>query len=854
MNNDTPNPRKDTNRFSFLNKLWLKIIGFGFLGLLSFFIWMGLTQVPPLEELENPKYDLASIIYDVNGVAFGRYYIEDRVAITYDELSTHVKTALLCTEDERFFEHNGIDLRALARVGFKTLILRQESAGGGSTITQQLAKLLFKRPDMSQMSAPKKLFTLVFTKLKEWVTAVKIERNYTKEEIMAMYLNKFEFINGAHGIEAAAQIYFNKNQKNLSISEAATLVGMLKNPSFYNPNRFIERCTERRNIVLSLLVQADYIKADQAITLQRIPLDMSQFARNTQSEGPAPYFRAELTKWVNQLLVDKNIKKADGSEYHIYTDGLKIYTTVDLTYQKYAEEAVSEHMKWNQERYWKVWKNKDPWTFDTDDAQKKIRLDILDSQLKGTERYLDLRKKYLGESLTSIDEQYIDLPMSDNVIKAIQEVKTGKTNWGALSREGVIETAYANDYINLMQSPKFEKLYGKYLELQAEFEKIAKKPIKMMIFDYSKAGEKEVEMSPYDSVRYHRMHLQAGFLAVDPSTGHVKAWVGGINHKYFKYDHTTMRRSVGSTMKPFVYTQAIAVQGISPCQEFDDIQYTIAPSDPGFEVDKEWSPANANEEFTGNKYNLFHGLLYSKNSITVRLVKEMGTVNLIRDLLQNVGIPKDLRLPNGRLAVPNLPSICLGAVDLTLMEMTGAYSAFGNNGTYVQPIFVTRIEDKNGKVIYQGIPNRKSAINPLYNSVMVELLKNNVAGKFGLGIKSPIGGKTGTTNDYTDGWFMGVTPTLVTGVWTGGDDKWIRFLTLNDGQGYVMARPISQLFLKKLEKDTTGIYNSNAKFPKPPPGFDELIDCAKYKFITPASERKSILNEKLKKEDFEEEF
>jgi len=348
--------------------------------------------------------------------------------------------------------------------------------------------------------------------------------------------------------------------------------------------------------------------------------------------------------------------------------------------------------------------------------------------------------------------------------------------------------------------------------------------------------------------------MQAGFLVLESNTGHIKSWVGGIDHKYFKYDHATMRRSVGSTMKPFVYTQAIAVQGISPCQEFDDIQYTIAPGDAGFEVNQEWSPANANEEFTGNKYNLFHGLLYSKNSITVRLLKEMGTVNLVRDLMHNLGIDKNLRLEGGRLAIPNSPSICLGAVDLTLMEMTGAYSAFGNNGTYVQPIFVSRIEDKNGKIIYQGIPNRKTAINPLYNAVMLEMLKNNVGGKFGLNIKTKIGGKTGTTNDYADGWFMGVTPNLITGVWSGGDDKWIRFLNLNDGQGYVMARPISELFFQKLEKDETSGYDYKANFPTPPAGFTEMIDCEKYKYIRPADERRTLLKDKLKNEEFDEEF
>ncbi|MBK9734294.1 MAG: transglycosylase domain-containing protein [Saprospiraceae bacterium] len=818
------------------------------------FLAVSFSDLPSFEDLENPKYDLATVIYDVKGVPFGRYYVEDRVAVDFKQLSPNIKQALLVTEDDRFYNHCGIDLRALARVGFKTLILRQESAGGGSTITQQLAKLLFKRPKMHKMSAPMRFITLITVKLKEWVTAIKLEKSYTKEEIMMMYLNKFEFINGAHGIEAAAQIYFNKSQDSLHVDEAATLVGMLKNPSLYNPKRFPAKCKIRRDLVMNLMHQEGHIDKVALDTLTLKEIDMTSFDRKTQSDGPAPYFRAELTKWVKDLFDKQQIKKTDGSAYNIYTDGLKIYTTIDLTYQKYAEEAVFEHMKWNQQRYFKVWKNRDPWTFETDDAQKALRADILDSQTKDSERYLALREKIMGTILQHLDEKFPNVPFSDNVIKTLIQISNNAISWNQAKQDEKLDVVYSDAYHRIINDEKWEKLKTAYTTLQEEYKKIFSTPVKMKVFDYNTNKEKEVEMTPFDSVRYHKMHLQAGFMALEQSTGHVKAWVGGVNHTYFKYDHATMRRSFGSTMKPFVYTQAIAVQGISPCQEFDDIQYTIAPGDAGFEVDKEWSPANATEEFTGNKYNLFHGLLYSKNSITVRLVKEMGTVNLIRDLLHNLGIDKNLRLENGRLAVPNLPSICLGAVDLTLMEMTGAYSAFGNNGTYVQPIFVSRIEDKNGKLIYQGIPSRKSAINPLYNAVMIAMLKNNVGGQFSLRIKSKIGGKTGTTNDFTDGWFMGVTPTLVTGVWTGGDDKWIRFLTLDEGQGYIMARPISELFFQKLEKDEKSGYDWKADFPKPPLGYDELVNCEKYKYIRPSTERKTLLKEKLKNEEFDNEF
>ncbi len=852
MENNQPAPHNPAyGRYN----LWLRIIsGSMVVFIILTFLFISLSDLPSFNDLENPKYDLASVIFDAKGTPFGRYYIEDRVALEYDQLSDHIKQCLLVTEDDRFYSHSGIDLRALLRVGFKTLILRQESAGGGSTITQQLAKLLYKRPETKGLPAHKKLFALIVSKLKEWVTAVKLEKSYTKEEIMSMYLNKFEFINGAHGIEAAAQIYFNKNQKDLAIDEAATLVGMLKNPSLYNPKRFTKKCKERRNVVLLLLKENDYINKIAFDSLSAKEIDMTGFSRKTQSDGPAPYFRAELTKYLKELFSRQNIKKTDGTPYNIFTDGLKIYTTIDLTYQKYAEEAVWQHMKWNQERYWKVWKNLDPWTFETDDYQKKIRADILEGQNKASERYLSLRTKYLGSILTQIEEAYPGIPMSDNVIKTLDSISTNRTTWRNATSSGRLDIVYQDRYHRLINSNTWPFVIQQYKLLQEEFKKIFSTKVRMKIFDFNSEGQKEVEMTPFDSVRYHKMILQAGFLAVEPSTGFVKAWVGGLNHKYFKYDHATMRRSVGSTMKPFVYTQAMAVANIAPCQEYDDIQYTIAPGDSGFDMIEEWSPANATEEFTGNKYNLFHGLLYSKNSITVKLLKEMGNVAPVRDLLHNLGIDKNLRLENGRLAVPKLPSICLGAVDLTLLEMTGAYAAFGNNGTFVQPIFISRIEDKNGKVIYQGIPKRKSAINPLYNAIMIAMLKNNVGGQFAMNIKSKIGGKTGTTNDYADGWFMGVTPTLVTGTWTGGDDKWIRFLTLDEGQGYIMARPIAELFFQKLEKDKMCGYDYLADFPTPPSGFDELINCAQYKTIKPSTERYIHKKEKEKKEEFDNEF
>lgn len=822
-------------------------------GLFLLFWIINKDDLPTFEQLENPKYDLASVIYDANNDPIGKYYVENRETIKFDELSPNVLNALVSTEDERFFDHSGVDIMALMRVGFKTVLLQQESQGGGSTISQQLAKLLFERPDMRGLGKIRRTQKLIATKLKEWITAVKIEQRYTKEEIVTMYLNKFEFINGAHGIEAAAQTYFTKNQKDLNIEEAAVLVGMLKNPSLYNPKRFPKKSQERRNTVLNQMYKSDHISKEVRDSLSGIVISMDHFSRKTQSEGPAPYFRSELTKWLRDLFKTQGIKKPDGTEYNIYTDGLKIYSTIDLNYQRNAEEALKEHMKWNQDRFWRVWKNRDPWTYDADRYQRDIRAEVFEKRVKASERYLILRNKYLGDVIESIRENNAEIPLNDNAIKALIRIEDRKSTWSEEITNNNIKEKYERDYKSFIKTENWSKLKGQWVKLVDQYKIDFNKAVPMKVFDYEK-GEVDTLMTPIDSVRYHNMHLQGGLLSVDPSTGYIKAWVGGIDHNYFKYDHVNSRRAVGSTIKPFVYTTAIALQGILPCQTFDDIQYTIAPGDANFNLLDEWSPANANGEFTGNKYNLYHGLLYSKNSITVRLVKEMGNVRVIKELLRNVGINTELELDNGQVAVPELPSISLGAVDLTLYDMAGAYTTFANDGTYTQPIFVTRIEDKNGRIIYTGIPQRNTAINPLYNSVMVDMLRNNVGGKYGMGLKSKVGGKTGTTNDYSDGWFMGITPELVTGIWTGGDDKWIRFLTLDEGQGYVMARPIFEKYMRKIENDSLVIYNAEADFPKPPPGFYDLIDCEKYKSLTPEDEQSQIQQNKVNRDEFEEEF
>jgi len=811
-------------------------------------------EMPSFSQLENPEYDLASIIYDTKDRPFGKYFIENREQISINELSPLVHDALISTEDERFYSHTGIDFKALVRVAIKTVLFQQESSGGGSTISQQLAKLLFKRGSLSGQGTFQKIIKLVKIKLKEWIVAIRLEKQYTKEEIMIMYLNKFEFINGAHGLQAAAQTYFGKGQEELLPEEAAVLVGMLKNPSLYNPKRFPEKTKQRRNVVLNQMYLKELLTKEAFDSLSLKKVDMSNFKRDAHDVGPAPYFRSELTKWLQQLLKDEKITKANGSSYDVYRDGLKIFTTIDLDYQRLAEQSVHEHMADNQKKFDKVWKNKNPWTFEATPEQKEIRANVLNRKVKETERYIGLHNKYLGAIKSKVSKIIGDVPLNENVIKNLMKVKNENAKLSKLVADEIIKGKHQKAYEKLLTLDEWSELKSSYKRLQEDFEVVFNTKIKMKVFDYSEEGEKEVEMSPLDSVKYHNKHLQAGFLAIEPSTGEIKAWVGGVGYKYFKFDHINSRRQVGSTIKPFVYATAISLQGLSPCQEFEDIQYSIVPGDANLQVDTVWSPANANGKFTGNFYNLYQGLLYSKNSITVRLVKEMGSVEVIREVLNNVGIDKNERYPDGRLVIPNVPSICLGAMDLTVLEMSGAYTTFPNGGSYTEPVFVSRIEDKNGSVLYVGVPERKQAINPLYNSVILDMLQNNVGGKYGIGVDVPIGGKTGTTNDYADGWFMSVTPELVMGTWVGGDDKWIRFLTLENGQGFKMARPIVKNFVKKLEADSLANFNSKVSFPEPPIGFDDLRDCEKYKQIKPEEEQNLLLEQRQRFDEFDEEF
>ena len=850
----------------FLEKLhgWRKkfVIGLWILSILAIvaitamFISLSKDNLPTFEQLENPKYKLASLVYDAKGREFGKYYIENRENVPFDSINKHLVKALLSTEDSRFYNHSGIDFRALIRVASKTVLMRKESSGGGSTITQQLSKLLFRRPNLRGLSKLKRSIEIIKIKLKEWLTAIKLEKSYTKEEIIAMYLNKFDFIYGAHGIQAASNIYFGKDQKDLTIEEAATIIGMLKNPALYNPKRFTDIATKRRNIVLSQMNKYDNITDKQLDSLSTIPMDISNFNKESHDLGPAPYFRMELTKWLKKLFKEKGIKKSDGTEYNIYTDGLKIYSTIDLDYQRNAEKAVFEHMKELQKRYWKVWKGMNPLKYDLEnDRQLELREFSIENRIINSQRYQSLKNKMLSGVLGKIKEKFNGLILNEKASFGLVEVKNRKKFLKDLVNEGIVKDSSISKLNKLLNSDIWDEYQSKWEKFQKTKNKQFDTKTKMKVFAFDeKTMETDTVMTPRDSVIYHLRHLQTGLLSMEPGTGHIKAWVGGIGFKYFKYDHINSRRQVGSTFKPIVYATAISIQGLSPCQEFEDIQYSIVPGEGTFYLKDVWSPANANEKFTGNKYNLYQGLLYSKNSITVKLVKELGNIEVVRDLAYNMGIDKDKKV-NGGLLLPKVPAIALGAADLSLMEMVGAYGTFANDGVYTEPVFVTRIEDNKGKTIYTSIPKQKRALPSMYNYIMVDMLKNNVAGRFMLeGIKSEIGGKTGTTNDYNDGWFMSITPNIVTGVWTGGDEKWVRFYTLQDGQGYVMSRPKVQKYLYYLERDTTVNLNVSKRFKIPTnKKYLDLIDCAKYKQVKPEEEQEIRLENKLQMDEFEEE-
>jgi len=831
---------KEQSIFSTLIKCaWILLIC-GLLMVAAIFVLVSYSKMPDTEELENPNYEAASILYSINEKQIGKYFSENRTLITHDQLNPYLVDALVSTEDERYYSHSGVDAKGTMRA-----IVYMGGKGGASTITQQLAKLFFTKRSSSFIKR-------VWQKLKEWVIAIEFERRYTKEEILAMYLNKFDYLYDSHGVSAAAETYFGKNQKDLSLDEAAILVGMLKNPDAYNPKKYPENATRRRNVVMHQMVKNKRLAREDYDKLKEREIDMSKFKRSVHFEGMAPYFRTTCTKFLKKLLEKDELKKADGTKYDIYNDGLKIYTTIDEKMQKHAEETMVMHMSKVQDKYFKRWENKDPWTYseeeDSELKKKQInyRKDFLKRAMRESERYKRMRNYSMTKISAKIKAAYPDARLWDADINRMMKEEKQPGYLKKLIREDFISRKQSQVYADILKDPLWKDLKTSRLRLEEKARKVFNKKTKMKVFAFTPSGEKEVRWTPMDSIKYHQEHLQIGSVAMDPKTGFVKAWVGGINNKYFKIDHVKTDNQVGSTFKPFLYATVISQQALSPCTKFQDIKHQIPAGDPNFGLLKTWSPDNADKKNTGAYITMKEGLKLSKNSISVALIKQLGNVNLIRDLVDRMGINKS--------KIPQSPSIVLGASDLNVLEMTGAYSSFANNGLFIEPTFISRIENKDGRVIYSAVPQTRKVMGEKYNYAVINLLEY-ASSAHTHKLKSQWGGKTGTTNDYIDGWFMGISPELVVGTWVGGENSWIRFLHIWEGSGGAMARPFYIDFMKKLENDPNIRLNEGQEF-QVPEGDMIVLDCSLYEQKIPSKEEKdkAVKIKVLNDEGFEEEF
>ncbi len=823
----TPKPSNPRDSRTEVYQKWVKWMWRFSIGslaaLILYIIVLNFSGLPSFEELENPKNNLASQIFGSNNEVIGRYYIENRVPVPYDSLSKNLVNALISTEDERFYSHCGIDWEAFGRVAKGLVTLHPQ--GGGSTISQQLAKLLYSNRDFKGMGTFRKTFALVNIKLQEWITAVKLEKSYTKEEIIAMYLNQADFIYGGTGIRSASEIYFGKPQNKLKLEEAAVLIGMLQNPALHNPVKHPQNSLNRRNVVLGQMLRNKFLKQDEFDKYKKLPLKLN-FTRNSAMEGIAAYFRMELRKDIQTILDKPEMRKSDGSKYNIYKDGLKIYTSIDPVIQRHAEEAMREHMSQLQKRYFTVWKGRDPWTDKDINIDKKIRQDALQKIISESDRYQSLRSKYLDDIVAHIQNDIEGLVLTDDDIQLLLEYK------GSLSKlvtEKNMTAEKVAQLRRLQESENWDALKRQWTSLQNAVNKDFNTKISMKVLSVNLNGERDTLMSPLDSIKYHRMFMQLGSLAVDPKTGYVKAWVGGVNHKYFQYDHCRSTRQVGSTIKPYVYATAVAQQGVSPCMQIPDLAYTIHSGEGSFGLSSNWTPKNAKGGYSGRAFNLKEALKESVNSISVYLLKQLGDTGPVRGLMNNMGIDS--------ARVIKQPALCLGACDLSVLDMAGAYTTFANDGVFERPMYLLRVEDKNGKIIYSNLPEEHRALGAAANYVMVDMLKYVAGGAPGISeLKSEVGGKTGTTNDYVDGWFMGITPNLVVGTWVGGDDRWIRFLTIADGQGAKMARPYFAKLIKKLENDPKSGYDYNKKFKIPPGDLGITINCGDYNSANKSTE------------------
>ncbi|MBD2757579.1 penicillin-binding protein 1A [Spirosoma validum] len=724
------------------------------------FLWL-FGGMPSLKALENPKSEEASEIYTADNQLLGKYYVENRTPIEISQVSPNVTSALLATEDARFIKHSGIDPRSLFRAVSGLLTFKNaSSSGGGSTLTQQTAKNLFdtRQEELKGILGHVPIISLVISKTKEWILAVRLERNYTKQEVMMMYLNTVSFGNNTYGIKTAAKTYFAKEPWNLNVEEAALLVGMLKNPTLYNPRLFEDRAKDRRNVVLSQMRKYKFLTNEQFTTYKNKPLKLD-FSVENQNTGMAAYFRSvirdDIKRWINQY------NKENEDDLDLYTSGLKIYTTIDSRMQAYAEEAVMANMRDQQKKFYEHWRGRNPWVQKDPRTKKYTEIPgFIESVARRTSRYKQLKAVY-----------------------------------------GTDEKAIWQDM---------------------------RKPVKMKVFVYGgRRNEKDTTMSPLDSIKYYKRLLNTGFMSMDPRTGYVKAWVGGINFKHMKFDHVRQsRRQPGSTFKPFVYLTAMDQGFVTPCSQVTDQPTTFAHGEDN-NGGPAWTPKNSTGRYSYRSMSLREALGQSINTVSAQLIKRTRAEAVIK-YAHDMGIEsKDL---------PENPTLCLGTGDVAVYEMVAAYCAFANGGMRVRPMVISVIKDKNGNVLKQFHPDANQVISANRAYEMLHLMRGAVEEPNGTAQRlrtqyklleggNEIAAKTGTTSNYSDAWFMGMTQHLVSGLWVGGDDRPIHFRTIELGQGGRMAMPAWAMYMQKIYKDPTLTSYRPEPFRKPN---DFKIDCGGY--------------------------
>ncbi|MBQ4388405.1 MAG: transglycosylase domain-containing protein [Bacteroidales bacterium] len=717
-------------------------------------VW-AFADIPSIEQLENPDTKLATQVIAQEGEILTTYHIENRTFVAYEDLAPSLVQATVATEDKRFYKHSGVDIPSLARVMFKTLLGRDSSQGGGSTITQQLAKTLYPRGERVGK------LKMIWIKPKEWITAIKLEKNYTKEEIVDMYLNAIFFGSNSYGISSAAYQFFGKQPADLLTEESAVLVGMVNKPTRYNPAINPEHALRRRNLVLDRMCSMKYLSKAQRDSLQALPIVL-QVRQGDRTTGVGPYFRdmlrrtmsaskpkrssylypedyqADSTLWADDPLygwLNKNYK-SDGTSYDLEVDGLRIYTTINYKMQRYAEEAVAEHLgKDLQPAFWKELRGRrnPPFSSDTDKS-------VIETTMKQARRWSDRTR----------------------MMKA-----SGHTD----------------------------------AQIEASFSK----PVKMRVFTWEKPGYRDTTLTPDDSIRYYKSFFRAAFMAIEPGTGHIRAYVGGPDYRYFKYDNVRQgKRQVGSTIKPFLYTEAME-SGMTPCDPVLNAPVVIVVNADG----ETWSPQDTHAD--GTLVNLNWGLAHSSNSVSAYLMKELGAPSMV-SMMRKLGITG---------FVDPVASLCVGSADLSVYDMVTAYNTYPSGGTYTSPIFVTRIEDSDGNILSQFSDRKREALSQRATGAMIQMMRSVVdAGgtgarlRFRYGLKGEIAGKTGTTNDNSDGWFIGYTPSITAGVWVGAEDRYVRFSSTNLGQGANMALPIWGLWMQKVLKDGTLGISEGDMFPE----------------------------------------